>query len=144
LSSLILFTFYWKYQKVKTNILHYRFLFLPQDQQINILSESSSHWSSFHPLLRKLKEKDEEITILEYEFVNSGLLDPDTIQQIRSKKQQIEIKPVNSHEDTVDSLREKIQLNEQKIYELNEKCRKEYIEHNLRNRVIWIINCGVL
>ena len=69
-------------------------------------------------------------------MVNSGLLDPDTIQQIKSKKQQIEIKAVNSHEDTVDSLREKIQLNEQKIYELNEKCRKEYIEHNLRNRVI--------
>ena len=143
MSSLILFTFYWKYQKVKTNILHYRFLFLPQDQQINILSESSSHWSSFHPLLRKLKEKDEEITILEYKFVNSGLLDPDTIQQIRSKKQQIEIQ-AHSHEDTIDSLGDKIQLNEQKIYELNEKCRKEYIEHNLRNRVIWIINCGVL
>ena len=69
-------------------------------------------------------------------MVNSGLLDPDTIQQIKSKKQQIEIKAVNSHEDTVDSLREKIQLNEQKIYELNEKCRKEYIEHNLRNKVI--------
>ena len=68
-------------------------------------------------------------------MLNSGPLDPDTIQQIKSKKQQIEIQ-AHSHEDTIDSLGEKIQLNEQKIYELKEMCRKEYIDYNLRNKVI--------